>query len=215
MVLHIEQAQKRMGTDFEIVELDRSLHEYPEKMRDCIIQALHELPAHFTTVLVAMGYCGGSWKDIPVSRRIVIPKMDDCITMLLHTDGTCHGNLKEVGHMYFRDGDTGRYSIKGMKESLCQKYGTEMGLTVFDAWFHSYTDADIIDTGAYDCHSEEYLMNARENASLIHCALHHVPGSNLVLENLITGQWDSQFLVIEAGQNVTEEDFGLTLPLFY
>lgn len=162
------------------------------------------------TVLVAMGYCGGPWNHIPLSRRVVIPKVDDCITLLLHTDDTPHGNLKEAGHMYFRDCDTGAYSIEGMKEEICRTYGMEFGTSIFGSWFQNYTNADIIDTGVYDCYSEEYVTEAQKNADLIRCSLGYVEGSNRILEKLVSGQWDAQFIVLESGQEMTEQDFGLS-----
>ncbi len=210
MLLHVGAAQERMETNFEVVELDRNLHENPTKMRERILEVMDALPANYKTVLVAMGYCGGSWNNIPVSRRVVIPKVDDCITLLLHTDDTQHGNLKQPGHMYFRDCDTGAYSIEGMKEKICRDYGMEFGTSIFGSWFAHYTNADIIDTGAYDCYSEGYVMEAQKNADLIRCDLDYVAGSNLILEKLVSGRWDAQFLVIEAGQEVTERSFGLS-----
>lgn len=162
LLLHVEAAQTRMGTHFPVVELDRRLHAEPKQMRSRILEALDALPAGCDTVLVAMGYCGGSWNHIPLTRRVVVPKVDDCITLLLHTDDTPHGNLKEHGHMYFRDCDTGPYSIEGMKDEICRTYGMEFGTSIFGSWFQNYTNADIIDTGVYDCYSEEYVAEAQK-----------------------------------------------------
>lgn len=43
LLLYVEAAQKKAGTDFEVVELNRSLHEYPAKMRERIIEAMELL----------------------------------------------------------------------------------------------------------------------------------------------------------------------------
>lgn len=145
MLLHVAAAQEKIGTHLEVVELDQALHEDPKKMRKRILAALDMLPGQIETVLVAMGRCGGSWDDIAVSRRVVIPKVDDCITLLLHTDDAPHENLKEDGHMYFRDCDTGGYTIQGIKDRLCQEYGMEVGTSIFGGWFAPYTHADIRD----------------------------------------------------------------------
>ena len=179
-------------------------------MRSRILETLDALPTSCETLLVAMGYCGDSWNHIPLSKRVGIPKVDDCITLLLHTDDTPHGNLKEAGHMYFRDCDTGAYSIEGMKEEICRTYGMEFGTSIFGSWFQNYTNADIIDTGVYDCYSEEYVTEAQKNADLIRCSLGYVEGSNRILEKLVSGQWDAQFIVLESGQEMTEQDFGLS-----
>lgn len=210
LLLHVEAAQTKMHTRFPVVNLDRRLHAEPKRMRSSILETLEALPPSFETVLAAMGYCGGSWNHIPLSRRVVIPKVDDCITLLLHTDDTPHGNLKEAGHMYFRDCDTGAYSIEGMKEEICRTYGMEFGTSIFGSWFQNYTNADIIDTGVYDCYSEEYVTEAQKNADLIRCSLGYVEGSNRILEKLVSGQWDAQFIVLESGQEMTEQDFGLS-----
>lgn len=210
LLLHVEAAQTKMHTRFPVVNLDRRLHAEPKRMRSSILETLDALPPSCETVLAAMGYCGGSWNHIPLSRRVVIPKVDDCITLLLHTDDTPHGNLKEAGHMYFRDCDTGAYSIEGMKEEICRTYGMEFGTSIFGSWFQNYTNADIIDTGVYDCYSEEYVTEAQKNADLIRCSLGYVEGSNRILEKLVSGQWDAQFVVLESGQEMTEQDFGLS-----
>ena len=210
LLLHVEAAQTKMHTRFPVVNLDRRLHAEPKRMRSSILETLEALPPSCETVLAAMGYCGGSWNHIPLSRRVVIPKVDDCITLLLHTDDTPHGNLKEAGHMYFRDCDTGAYSIEGMKEEICRTYGMEFGTSIFGSWFQNYTNADIIDTGVYDCYSEEYVIEAQKNADLIRCSLGYVEGSNRILEKLVSGQWDAQFAVLESGQEMTQQVFGLS-----
>lgn len=50
-------------------------------------------------------------------------------------------------------------------------------------------------------------MWAQENADLIRCTLDYVPGSNLLLEKLVSGQWDSQFRIFTPGMKITEKNF--------
>ncbi|MGI6011575.1 MAG: DUF1638 domain-containing protein [Ruminococcus sp.] len=209
MLLHVEAAQRKMQTDFPVLEADREYHVDPTKMKRCLQTILDNLPKKVENVLAAMAYCGGSWDGIEVKRRIVIPNMDDCITMLLNTDDRQHANLKQKGHMYIRDSDKGKYSIRGMKEELCRDYGMEFGTMVFGSYFQNYTNVDIIDTGVYDCYSEEFAVDAQENADLIRCALDYVPGSNLILEKLVSGRWDEQFVVFEKGEIIGLKAFRL------
>lgn len=207
MSLHVAAAQKTMKTDFPVIEVDSSFHENPSKTRQKIIETLEQMEKSIDTVLVAMGFCGGSWEDIATDKRIVIPRVDDCITLLLHTDDTWYPNLKQCGHLYLRDDIEGKFSPKSIKKNLCSQYGDSEGSFVFRTWFGSYTNADIIDTGAYDCHSEAYMLEAMENADLMEATLDYVPGSNLILEKLVSGRWDQQFLVIEPGNTVSNMDF--------
>ena len=207
MARQVAAAQRKMGTDYPVRCVDRRYHAEPKEMRLKLIEALGGLAGEFDTVLVAMGFCGGSWESVRAPLRVVAPRADDCITLLLNTDGAPHENLKEPGHIYIRDTDTGRYSLEGLRESVCERYGREHGLALFDKWFASYTHADIIDTGTYDSRAEDFLAQARRGAEIARCELRHVPGGNVVLEKLVSGDWDDLFVVAEAGETLTREMF--------
>ena len=207
MARQVAAAQRKMGTDYPVRCVDRRYHAEPKEMRLKLIEALGGLAGEFDTVLVAMGFCGGSWESVRAPLRVVAPRADDCITILLNTDGAPHENLKEPGHIYIRDTDTGRYSLEGLRESVCERYGREHGLALFDKWFASYTHADIIDTGTYDSRAEDFLAQARRGAEIARCELRHVPGGNVVLEKLVSGDWDDLFVVAEAGETLTREMF--------
>ena len=204
---HVDAAQEKMGTDYPVIYVDRKYHEDPKQMRQHIMDELKYLPSEADTVLVAMGFCGGSWKEVPFEKRIVIPRVDDCITLLLHTDDIWHADLKKKGHLYLRDTDTEEYSLEAMQRRLCEQYGGMYGSIIFNSMFANYTNVDMIDTGVYDCYSEEYVIRAQRNADLIRGVLDYVEGSNLILEKLVAGQWDQQFIVTEPGQVLSEKDF--------
>lgn len=42
---------------------------------------------------------------------------------------------------------------------------------------------------------------------MIHAALDYVQGSNRILEKLVSGEWDEQFLVAEPGHLIRHGDF--------
>lgn len=207
MARQVAAAQRKMGTDYPVRCVDRRYHAEPKEMRLKLIEALGGLAGEFDTVLVAMGFCGGSWESVRAPLRVVAPRADDCITILLNTDGAPHENLKEPGHIYIRDTDAGRYSLEGLRESVCERYGREQGLALFDKWFASYTHADIIDTGTYDSRAEDFLAQARRGAEIARCELRHVPGGSVVLEKLVSGDWDDLFVVAEAGETLTRDMF--------
>lgn len=204
---HINAAQKKAGTDYQVLELDSDLHVSPEKMRESVFEHMSALPGAVDTVLLAMGLCGGSVSDQPLPKRTVIPKVDDCITLLLHKDESWHANLKECGHLYLTDTVDGNLSVENIRDRLFERYGEKKGRMVFDIWFAAYRSVDIIDTGVYDCYSDQYIKSTERNADLIHCPVCYVPGSNLLLEKLVKGQWDHQFIVAEKGQTLIMSDF--------
>lgn len=205
MIRHVEAAQKKMDTDFTIVELDGRKHENPKAMREHIIETASGLDEDVDTILVGMAYCGGSWKNVSLKQRYVIPRVDDCITMLLHTDDVRYANLKKAGHLYLHE--MGRMSVINIKNDLFEKYGAKKGEIIFKAWFESYRMTDVIETGTYDCRSCEYAEYAKRCADLINCPLDYVPGSNIILEKLVSGRWDEQFIVVEPSETLSDMDF--------
>ena len=178
-------------------------------MRQSLQDVLNALPESITTVLIAMGYCGGSLDNICTRQQLVIPNLDDCITMLLTKTDAQEGNLKQRGHMYFRDSECGGVNVQRMLDNLRQEYGMERGTGIFGMWFADYTHADIIDTGVFDCYEERYVESIQKQADLIRCELDYVEGSNRILEKLVSGQWDEQFLIVPPGTVLTKSTFSL------
>lgn len=52
-----------------------------------------------------------------------------------------------------------------------------------------------------------YVEAAQENADVMKVALDYVEGSNHLLEKLVSGRWDEQFLVAEPGHLIRHADF--------
>ena len=83
MARQVAAAQRKMGTDYPVRCVDRRYHAEPKEMRLQLIAALGGLAGEFDIVLVAMGFCGGSWESVYAPVRVVAPRVDDCITLLL------------------------------------------------------------------------------------------------------------------------------------
>lgn len=204
---HLEKAQEAMHTNIPVIELDTSLHKDPDKMREKILSETALIPPEYDTILAAMGFCGGSWRDISIDRRVVIPRMDDCITMLLTADDDPMPNRKVPGCMYITDNRDEQMTIPGIRRTLISQCGEKKGEKVFRLYFKHYSRIGIIDTGIYDSYGQDYQDLAQESADLIGGSIIHVPGSNRVLEKLVSGEWDEQFHVVEPGQTLSDKDF--------
>ena len=199
---YVQAAQETMGTSFPLVEVDRKYHVEPKDMRTQVLKTIESLSPEVDTVLVAMGFCGGSWQDVVSDRRIVIPRVDDCVTMVMTTEDKWNPNLKEAGHMYlFGEGLSG-FSIEGIYQDLRRQYDEEMADMVFEMYFENYHHLDIVDTGLYDCYDLAYVEKAQAEADRIEAEIDYVPGSNHLLEKLVSGRWDEQFLVVEPGKKM-------------
>ena len=163
---YIAGAQAAAGTDWPVVLIDRSYHSEPPKMREQLLSALEDLPAD-AVALVAMGFCGGSWDNVVCPRTVVLPHVDDCISLLMHTADTRGVDLKEPGHFYLVNDTQRELAPETIYEHLKEKYGPENGRYIFEDWFRNYTSVDVVDTGINACHTPEYMDMAARNARLI------------------------------------------------
>ncbi len=206
---YVRAAQQKMGTDYPVVTIDKSHHREPEQMKALVAKMIDDFAPEVDTVLVATGFCGGLWDHVTAARRLVIPRVDDCVSTVLHMDDEYHPNLKEPGHLYMFEDDPDSFCVDRMMKDYTAdadfRGWSEEDL--FRMFFSGYRNLDIIDTGVNDCYSEEYVMKAQENADQFGAELGYVVGSNLLMEKLVSGRWDEQFIVAEPGKLIRHGDF--------
>ena len=207
LVEHVMEAQRREGTDWPMEVLDRRLHADPKAMRQRAIEAMEAMPPDVDTVLVAMGFCGGSWDRVSLDRRVVIPRADDCVTLLLHTESIHGHDLKQKGHLYVKDRDPRQASFKRIFEDYTEGCDPEGKELIFHRWFDSYDHLDVIDAGLYDCHDEGWLREIHADAEWLGATVEHVEGSMILLEDLVSGRWDDRFLIAGPGEMIRRESF--------
>jgi hypothetical protein len=199
LTYYVNAAQKKMNTEYPLIEIDRNYHDRPKVLRSMLEEALAKFPKDTDTILVAMGACGNCWEGISLDKKLVIPRMDDCVTILLHKNNEWYPNLKKPGHFYQIDEDNEHFLLTTMYKNAVEKYGERRAKRICDRMFESYTNVEIIDTGVFDCYAEEFVAKMQREADFIYVPLGYVEGSNVVMEKLVSGQWDDQFVIVEPG----------------
>ncbi len=206
---YVEEAQKRLGTNIKAIYVSRLYHRDPKEMREHIIEKLDNLPEGTDTVLVCMGYCGGSWEGVAKnSCRIVLPRIDDCVSLVMQLTDEPKSNLKEDRHFYVRDKDPAKESIKAIFEHMAnaQDLDQETREKYHKHWQDMYEEIDIIDTPINDARSQEYFDKVKVDADWLDARLEYVMGGTHMIEKLIKGDWDDQFLVLEPGEPATKAE---------
>lgn len=207
MLSAVAKAQAACGTSYPVMEIDKKYHVEPSDMGEQILFMLESLPEEVDTVLVAMGFCGGAWQGISCKKRIVIPRVSDCVSMFLVTEDRFDSDLKEMGHMYlFGDREEG-FTVHSIYENMKEEYSPETVDFMFERYFEYYYHLDIIDNGLYDCYDIDYVEKAQMDADRIHAELGYVEGSNILLEQLVSGNWDEKFAVYQPGEQITQSSF--------
>ena len=197
---YVELTQKKLDTDYPVIYLSRIYHRDPEEMREHVISALEGLDPEVETVLVSMGFCGGSWDKVKVPCRVVIPRVDDCISLLLQTTDEPVSNLKKPDHLYVKDKDPDKENFKSIFDHLTKDIDEETKKRYHEDWMRYYREIDIIETEINDSRRPEYAAAVKADADWLQAEMAYIPGGTHLLEKLISGNWDGQFMVFEPGE---------------
>lgn len=73
-----------LGTAEPLTVLDIALHLQPDRLRQALIDTIKELEAENTTILLGYGLCGRALEGVySTLSTLILPKVDDCVGMLL------------------------------------------------------------------------------------------------------------------------------------
>jgi hypothetical protein len=116
---------------------------------------------------------------------------------------------KEPGTYYLTKGwiEEGKSPL-GIYHEYCQRYDKETAEWVIREELKNYTRIALVDMGA-DL-SETHRAHAKENAHFFLLRYEEIIGSLTFFEKMLRGLWDKDFIVLNPGEEVTQELF-LTL----
>ena len=115
-------------------------------------------------------------------------------------------NLRTPGHFYVRDKNPSKESIKAIFDHMAddQDLDQETRDKYHKHWQDMYEEIDIIDTPINDARSQEYYDKVKADADWLDARVDYVMGGTYMIEKLIRGDWDDQFLVLEPSEPATK-----------
>lgn len=202
----INHVYNKLQCPYPIVWMDRGLHNYPENLRKKLQETIDSLQDQ-DELLLCYGLCGNGTAGLKSEHaKLVIPKFDDCLNLLL-----CNGNrpcrgLIQPGTMYLTAGWTkDEEGILQQYDKLLEDYDEEMRDAVMEMMYAHYDSVTLIDTGCYPL--EKAMDYAKKTCELMDFELKQTTGYTTMLEKLFTGDLDDNFIVIEPGHALSEEHF--------
>jgi len=193
--------------DIPVDYLEGFLHDTPDVLREKIQERIDATPGD-CTILLAYGRCSNGAADLKAgAHRLVLPACDDCIALLL---GSRRAYMRE-----FNEHPGTYYYTRGWIEELEDPYreylkvvprmGEEKARMVAMMIMESYTRIAVIDTGTYDLEkAHEYVDTVSKFYEL---PVVQLDGSLRLLEKLIRGPHDGEFIVVEPGETLSEDIF--------
>jgi hypothetical protein len=209
----IEEMQSLLPKEVTSKVLDFGLHLKPEDLRKTLQQSIDDSSEEADVIILGYGLCSMAVVGLTASNcTLIVPRVDDCIAIFLGSSKAYkEQHTKEPGTYYLTKGwievcDTPLEDY----ERLVKKYGQQKADKVMNMMFKNYTRLAYIDTGQVD--QERYREEARQNAGKMNLKYEEITGSKDLINKMINGPWDDDFVVARPGEKISFKDFNSTVP---
>lgn len=205
----IELAARKTACDHPVIWVESGLHLQPDMLRRRLQEEL-DLISGVDRVLLGFGFCGHAVVGLTSGDyELVLPKVDDCITLLLGSQEDRTHCLQDGGIYFLTQGWLeGEANICKEYQVTLDRYGRERTDRIYKKMLAHYQFLGLIDTGAYDLGALKPRI--QEFADMLHLTLRILPGSDEYLKQWLTGPWDDDaFLIIPPRTTITHAHVGL------
>lgn len=192
------------NVDYEFLEY--GLHRTPDKLREELQKSINLSP-EYTILLFGYGLCSNSLLGLKAPQQtIVIPRVHDCISLLLGSRSQYDKEFKQYPATYYLSNGW----IKQQGDPLasfyryCKQYDEETARWVIDEEYKNYQRLVFIHTVG---DSTEAVKYSRKVAEFLQVEFSEATGSLRYFQELVKGDWSQEFLVIPPGENASLYDF--------
>lgn len=194
------------GIAYEV--LDFGLHLTPEKLRAKLQETIDAAGAEADTVILGYGLCSMAVVGLKAARStLIVPRVDDCIAIFLGSAAAYKTeHAKEPGTYYLTKGwiEVSDTPFEEHKR-LVKQYGLARADRMIGLMLKHYTRLAFIDTGLYK--QEQYRAYTRCAADQFHLRYEEIPGSTALIEKMLYGPWDDDFVIAQPGHTISYADF--------
>ncbi|MEA4966422.1 MAG: DUF1638 domain-containing protein [Oscillospiraceae bacterium] len=200
--LELQRAMRETGCCYPVHELDSGLHNVPRRLTDALQAQLDALQCD--RVLLGFGFCGNAMVGLTPHCELILPKVDDCISLLMGYRRRHEVTQKMPSYFMSKGWLDGERNIWTEHEYAFQKYGPRIGQEIFDLMFANYRQLCVLDTGC--CELSSLLPETQRIADALKLK-HTVLAANVqYLRDLLTGPWEeTRFLRVPAGTPIRLE----------
>jgi hypothetical protein len=204
----IEEMRQHLPSGMKCHVLDFGLHITPQELRRALQETIDALAPEVDTILLGYGLC--SMAVVGLQARdctLVVPRVDDCIAIFLGSGAAYREQARgEPGTYYLTKGwiEAGDDPFSEY-DGLVEQYGEDRARWLMSKILNNYTRLALINTGQYEI--ERYRAYSRRMAIRFGLRYEEVPGSNALIQKMLNGPWDDDFVVARPGQTISYMDF--------
>jgi len=194
------------GMSYEVLEF--GLHANPAKLNQALQKAIDSCPPGIETILLGYGLCSQAVVGLKSDKQtLVVPRVDDCIALFLGSSAEYkHQHEKVPGTLYMTKGwiEAGNAPVEGYDE-MVRRYGEAKARSLFKLMIKNYTRLVFINTGNYEL--ERYRSLSKSRAQELDLQFEEIKGSNSLINRLVFGPLDGEFVIVPPGRKVSFQDF--------
>jgi len=223
LMLPVEHIEAASPHDLVLTDLSASLHVEPLPLRDRIQEEIDRIEAEdpaADAIILGYGLCGGATAGLLArTKPLVLPRAHDCATIFLGSrERYQQEHESQPGTYWFTEdnvkrgsalkgwllGDASRSDgVNSTYQEYIEKYGQENADYLMEAlgeWQSHYSRGAFLESGlATDDSAREV---AREESELRGWRFEAILSDMTLIERLMNGEWDDDFLVVQPGQTL-------------
>jgi Protein of unknown function (DUF1638) len=199
----------------QVTIMDYGLHRVPNKLTYTVQDAINAVPEP-SLIVLGYGLCGNGLNGIQAGKHaLLVPRVDDCITLLL---GSVKAYLREFnavpGTYYLSKGwlESGSHPLKEYQEYQA-KYGPEKAIWLMDQQYHHYERLVLVAHSQQDL--DTYRPAALEVARFCErwgMRYEEILGSEDYVRRLVEiagnlEEADADFVVVPSGGVIRQDQF--------
>lgn len=187
--------------------LDYALHRTPDDLRTRLQDAISSLPSG-ATVCLGYGLCSNGTAGLrPGNRHLVIPRVHDCISLLLGSPEAYQRSfLEEPGTIYLSSGwIDNRGDPLSDYQRILTRYSLEDARWIFGQMYHSYSRLVFVETPSSSARHRRYAESVARWAGWSYC---QVRGTGDLYRSLLSpSDHDPWLVVLEPGETLKQSEF--------
>lgn len=201
----------------DIVLMEQGLHNTPDTLRAEVQKELDKTRNSkgetYEAMLLGYGLCGNGCMGLKAAIKTIIPRAHDCITLLLGSRKAYQDYLDtHRGVYWYSDGwiETktmpGKDRVDKLIAEYSEKYGADNAQYLMEMeqmWLKEYSWATYIDWGLAG--SQQQQQYTRDCAAYLKWQYDCIEGSPSLMQKMVDGVWDDDFLIINPGQTLAED----------
>ena len=199
------EAARQVDLQAPIHFLPMRLHSDPKQMREYLQNEIDNLE-NVDTIFLCVSGCGGSTVGLSATTAsLVVPRTRDCLDLLL-SDGKGTERSRPQNGIFLTESwiDFMNHSEMSLAR-MTEKFGRAQAVEKLQRIYHGFEHFYLIDTGVNNL--EWVRAQVAPLVEAVNGSTDVLPGPCTILQKLVSGQIDGDFIVVPKGGQVSAEDF--------